>query len=169
MLECIASHASMTEQEASNIQPLNPAGLGKKISMAMLKGHVEPTVVYRAQYKTNRPLVVSLEKGDCDPAIIEIIPDVSPSTSGGDSNSTGRKSSAPGPGQSTGKTSLDSKWSPKCIGISHSAHSTENKKSSGKTVGDLNTNENILTSIAETESYRAESPSPSKFPSFAKC
>ena len=76
--------------------------------------------------------MVPMENEDSDPATVEIIPESSPSTSAGDSTSTGAKSSAPGPGISTGKTSLDSKWSSKHNVMSNSAQSSEHKKSAGK-------------------------------------
>jgi protein-serine/threonine kinase len=164
-----ASHASIEEEDIPTPQtPVSP-GLGKKISLAMLKGQVDPTVVHRANLKPNRPVVISIDKEVVDPARIDNVPGsapTSPSTSAGDSISTGRKSSAPGP--STGKTSLDSKWSSKHNVMSNSAQSSENKKSVGKhTVGDGGVNENILSSIAETESYATETPTPSEY--LCKC
>jgi protein-serine/threonine kinase len=163
--KCVASHASIAEVDIPNLQPSNSPGLGKKISMAMLKGQPDPTVVHRAQFRANRPVVISIDKEEFDPAVIEIVPGSSPSTSAGDSTSTGRKSSAPGLGQSTGKTSLDSKWSSKHNVVSNSAHSSENKKSGAKqAMAEAGIDENILCSIAEAESHAAEIPVPSKCP-----
>jgi protein-serine/threonine kinase len=134
--------------------------------MAMTKGQLDPTVVHRAQLKPSRPVVIPIDKEDFGPPVVEIVPGsipTSPSTSGGDSISTGRKSSVPGPGLSTGKTSLDSKWSSKHNAVSNSAQSSENKKSVGKyTIAEV-VHENLLSSIAEAEIHATETPSPSKY------
>jgi protein-serine/threonine kinase len=162
----VASQGSITEENVPDSKQSTPTGLGKKISMAMVKGQLDPTIVHRAQLKPSRAVVIPVNKEDLVPTVVENVPGsspTSPSTSGGDSTSTGRKSSVPGPGLSTGKTSLDSKWSSKHNAVSNSAHSSENKKSVGKhTIAEV-VHENILSSIAEAETSAAETPSPSKY------
>lgn len=84
----------------------------------------------------------------------------SPSTSTADSSTNTGKSSIPRPAESTGKTSLDSKFSTKSKGVSQ--HSSENKKAMSKqAAGEQVSNENVLTPIAEVETAE---PSPSKSP-----
>jgi protein-serine/threonine kinase len=124
--------------------------------MAILKGQLEPTVVHRTQFKS-RPSVISMDRG-----ILEITPEGSPSTSAGESSSG--KSSVPRPAESTGKTSLDSKFSTKSKGQSH--NSSENKKAVAKQItGEGGSNENPLTPIAEVENAETlEPPVPSKLP-----
>jgi protein-serine/threonine kinase len=122
--------------------------------MVLLKGQLEPTVVHRTQFKS-RPSVISIDKG-----VIEITPEASPSTSPESSTNSG-KSSLPRPGESTGKTSLDSKFSSKSKVISQ--HSSENKKVVSKqTAGEGGSNENNLAPIAEVESVETPEPVPSE-------
>jgi len=120
-----------------------------------MKGQLEPTVVHRTQFKS-RPSVISIDRG-----VIELTPEASPSTSTESSRNSG-KSSLPRPGESTGKTSLDSKFSSsKSKAVSQ--HSSENKKILSKqTTGEGGSNENPLTPIAEVEAPEAPEPVPSE-------
>jgi protein-serine/threonine kinase len=128
-----------------------PVSLTKKISMAILKP--PPTVVHRAQFKSRLSLI-SLDKG-----VLEFMPDVFSSPSSVESASVSAKSSLPGPGQSTEKTSLDSKFSnTKSAGASQ--HSWENKKGHPQHLNEGSPQDGGLTPIAETDSYIIECPSP---------
>jgi protein-serine/threonine kinase len=123
--------------------------------MVLLKGQLEPTVVHRTQFKY-RPSVISIDR-----SVAEIIPEASPPTSPESSSNSG-KSSLPRPGESTGKTSLDSKFSSKSKGISQ--HSSENKKVVSKqATGEGGSNENNLAPIAEVEGLETPGPVPSEF------
>ncbi|TVY83433.1 Serine/threonine-protein kinase cbk1 [Lachnellula suecica] len=142
----IVSNASFAEVDCST--PVNPPGIRRKFSLAF--GQLEPTVVHRAQFKS-RPSIISNDK--------EISPVGSPSTSTGDSSANSGKSSVPRPYESTGKTSLDSKFSTKSKGISQ--HSSENKKGIYKqATGEGGSNENALPPIAEIDIAEAPEPSP---------
>lgn len=133
---------------------VNPPGLRRKLSLALSKGQLEPTVVHRTQFKS-RPSIISIDN------VIEISPVGSPSASAGDSSSNSGKSSIPRPYESTGKTSLDSKFSTNSKGASQ--HSSENKKAVSKQVtGEGGSNENALTPIAEVEITETPEPIPSK-------
>jgi hypothetical protein len=117
--------------------PPEPSNV-RKISQLFI--HDEPTIVHRTQFKSR-------------PSLIE--PSTSPSTSNG-------KSSDPRPAQSTGKTSLDSKFSSKSIGIAQ--RSSENKKVMAKQLipGDFGSSTELsLAPIAEVEMADPE-PVPSK-------
>jgi hypothetical protein len=117
-----ASNTSHNEASPPMLQiPLN-AELSKKVSISFLRKPTTPTVVHRSQPKVR----LSLDK-----ELKEIAPEVSPSTSGeASTNTSGNsgKSSAPG-NNSTGKTSLDSKFNvpEKNASSSQSQHSTEKK------------------------------------------
>ncbi|KAG4420171.1 hypothetical protein IFR04_006734 [Cadophora malorum] len=128
--------------------PMSP--IRRFSAAAILKPHEEPTVVRRTQFKS-RPSLISLDKG-----VLEITPEGSPSTSAESSRNSG-KSSIPRPGDSTGKTSLDSKFSSKSkVG---SQHSSENRKVATKhtTVRDCCSSEiPILAPIVESQ----ETPEP---------
>jgi protein-serine/threonine kinase len=148
------SQASVSEVLSPSPPPSTRPGLGRKISAAIMKGQFEPTVVHRTQFKS-RPSLISIDK-----VLIEITPEGSPSTSAGESSSG--KSSAPRPGESTGKTSLDSKFSTKSKGISQ--HSSENKKIIARQMtGEGGSNENQLTTIAEVEICEEPEPVPSQY------
>lgn len=122
-------------------------------SAALLKSQLQPTVVHRAQFKS-RPSVISFDKG-----IIELTPEFSPSTSAESSSNSG-KSSVPRQ-QSTGKTSLDSKFSAKSKVASQ--HSSDNKKAAIKqAAAEGGSNENVLSPIAEVEAFEAPEPVPSE-------
>ncbi|KAF8866386.1 kinase-like protein [Acephala macrosclerotiorum] len=124
--------------------------MGRMFSTALLKGQLEPTVVHRTQFK-GRPNVISFDKG-----ITELTPESSASTSA-ESSINSAKSSVPRP--STGKTSLDSKFSAKSKAASQ--HSSDNKKSIAKqATGEGGSNENVLTPIAEVEMAEAPEPVP---------
>ena len=82
---------SATRDEPPIIRP--------KISLSYIAGQLEPTVVHRAQCKS-RPSMFSISP---DPINNENNKVSSDSSSGG-------KSSTPNPGESTGKTSIDSKY-----------------------------------------------------------
>ena len=151
----IVSNNSISDVDPALSPPASPGGLGRKLSMALLKGQPEqPTVVHRTKFKS-RPSVMSMDR-----EILEITPENSPSTSTRESSSG--KSSVPRPGESTGKTSLDSKFSTKSKGQSH--NSSENKKTVSKqTPGEGGSFESPLTPIAEVEHSEAlEPPAPSK-------
>jgi len=93
--------------------------------------------------------------------VVETSPEGSPSTSAGGSSINSGNSSIPRPGESTGKTSLDSKFSTNSKGVSH--HSSENKKAASKqATAEGGSNENVLAPIAEVESVEAPEPIPSK-------
>ncbi|KAM3077127.1 hypothetical protein ACMFMF_005041 [Clarireedia jacksonii] len=130
--------------------PPAPVSLTKKISMALLKP--PPTVVHRTQFKS-RPSLISLDKG-----ILDFMPDVFSLPSNVESTNNSAKSSLPGAGQSTEKTSLDSKFSnTKSAGVSQ--HSSENKKVHAQHVVKGSPDDG-LTPIAETDSYIIECPRP---------
>lgn len=144
----------MAEPRSASPQPSTSAQ-GRRFSMVLLKGQLEPTVVHRAQFKS-RPSVISIDRG-----VIEITTEPSPPTSPGSSSNSG-KSSIPRPGESTGKTSLDSKFSSKSKGVSQ--HSSENKKVVSKqATGEGGSNENTLAPIAEVECVETPEPVPSEF------
>jgi hypothetical protein len=121
----IASNASnASHNENPPPMPSNPPSLeiSKKVSLSFLRIPATPTVVQRSQPKS-RPSI--------DKEAAEILPEVSPSTSGeASTNTSGNsgKSSAPG-NNSTGKTSLDSKFNlpEKTASSSQSQHPTEKK------------------------------------------
>jgi protein-serine/threonine kinase len=118
--------------------------------MALLTSN--PTVIHRAQFKS-RPNLLSLDKGVLDSAVAA---DGSPSTS---LSSTGKSSTALRV-ESTGKTSLDSKFSMNSKGISQ--HSSEHKKLAEKKLAEHGgSTENPLTSIAEIDLQDPE-PVPSE-------
>ncbi|KFY80491.1 hypothetical protein V499_00669 [Pseudogymnoascus sp. VKM F-103] len=96
--------------------------LVKKVSMSFnnMRPSVQPpTIVIRSP--KSRPSL-SLEKG-----VLELTPEVSPSTSGEASGNSAGKQSAPARTNSTGMTSLDSKFSAGKMLSGHSSN-TENKK-----------------------------------------
>src|SRR5580700_4059273 len=137
--------------------PLNTE-LSKKVSISFLRMPATPTVVHRSQQKAR----LSLDK-----ELKEITPEVSPSTSGeASTNTSGNsgKSSAPG-NNSTGKTSLDSKFNvpEKAASSSQSQHSTEKKVTAKQPATEVLT-EGPLTPIQEQDMIEV-SPEPvhSKF------
>ncbi len=149
----VVSGASVAESRSLSPQPSTSAQ-GRRLSMVLLKGQLEPTVVHRTQFKS-RPSVKSIDRG-----AIEIIQDPSPSISPQSSSNSG-KSSIPRPGESTGKTSLDSKFSSNSKGVSQ--HSSENKKAISKqATGEGGSNENNLAPIAEVDCLETPEPVPSK-------
>ena len=103
--------------------------LAKKVSQSFARNNIPTTVVVRTQ-KSRPSIVGSLDKG-----VMELTPEVSPSTSGeANSNSCG-KQPVPAHTNSTGMTSLDSRMS---MGMKMlSGHSSENKK--GGVNGGMNT------------------------------
>ncbi|EKD15529.1 serine/threonine-protein kinase cbk1 [Drepanopeziza brunnea f. sp. 'multigermtubi' MB_m1] len=109
------SNASMAEAPPSPVS--SPA---RRLSAVILKCQLEPTVVHRTQFN-NRPSLISIDKGATD-----VTPEGTPSTST-ESRSNSGKSSVPRPGESTSKTSLDSKLSSQKYKMI-SQHSSENKK-----------------------------------------
>jgi protein-serine/threonine kinase len=149
----LVSNASFVEPELCS-PPVNPPGLRRKLSLALSKGQLEPTVVHRTQFKS-RPSIISIDN------VIDISPVGSPSASAGDSSSNSGKSSIPRPCESTGKTSLDSKFSTNSKAASQ--HSSDNKKAVSKqATGEGGSNENALTPIAEVETTETPEPIPSK-------
>jgi protein-serine/threonine kinase len=148
------SGASVAESRVPSPQP-STSPQGRRFSMVLLKGQLEPTVVHRTRFKS-RPGVISIDRG-----IIEITQEVSLPSSPESSTNSG-KSSIPRPGESTEKTSLDSKFSSKSKGVSQ--HSSENKKVVSKfATGEGCSNENNLASIAEVECLETPEPVPSEF------
>lgn len=92
---------------------------------------------------------------------MEISPEGSPSPSAGGSSIHSGKYSIPRPCESTGKTSLESKFSTNSKGVSQ--HSSENKKAMSKhATGEGGSNENALTTIAEIDNTETPEPIPSK-------
>lgn len=133
--------------------PAMPPNTARKLSMALLNSN--PTVVHRTQFKS-RPKLLSFDKSVLDQAL-----DGSPSTS---LSSTGKSSTAPRV-ESTGKTSLDSKFS--MISKAVSQHSSEHKKLAEKRLAEAGgSTENPLTSIAEVDLQDPE-PVPSKLYAFS--
>ena len=118
--------------------------------MALLNSN--PTVVHRIQFK-NRPKLISLDKATTGSTAV---PENSQSTS---LSSIGKSSNTPRV-ESTGKTSLDSKFSMNSKVVSQ--HSSEHKKLVEKRLVDAGGSaENPLTSIAEVDLQDPE-PVPSK-------
>lgn len=125
------SELTNVASSASNLESSSPISpqignvelareLVKKVSMSFnnMRPSVQPpTVVIRSP--KSRPSL-SLEK-----AVLELTPEVSLSTSGETSGNSAGKQSAPARTNSTGMTSLDSKFS---AGKMLSGHSSENKK-----------------------------------------
>lgn len=94
--------------------------LAKKVSQSFARNNIPTTVVVRTQ-KSRPSIVGSLDKG-----VMELTPEVSPSTSGEASGNSGGKPPAAAHTNSTGMTSLDSRMS---MGMKMlSGHSSENKK-----------------------------------------
>lgn len=156
-IQSSGSHTSAPEATLPS-PPTSPQGLGRIFSAALLKGQLEPTVVHRTQFKS-RPSVISFDKG-----IVELTPESTPSTSAESSRNSG-KVSIPRQ-QSTGKTSLDSKFSAKSKAASQ--HSSDNKKEKAATkqaAAEKGSNENALTPIAEVEALEAPVPVPVPVPS----
>ncbi len=148
------SNASVAESPSPVGSPV------RRFYAAVLKGQLEPTIVHRTQFKS-RPSVISVDKG-----VMEITPEGSPSTSL-ESGSNSGKSSVPRPGDSTGKTSLDSKFSSSKHKIA-SQHSSENKKIVIKQgTGDVSSNETSALLAPIVESLETPEPVPSilDFPS----
>lgn len=116
-----------------------------------------PTVVIRSP--KSRPSL-SLEK-----AVMELTPEVSPSTSGETSGNSAGKQSAPARTNSTGMTSLDSKFSAGKMLSGHSSN-TENKKATAtkQQVAEETIVNNSLMPISEVaqEVMIAPVPVPSK-------
>lgn len=118
------------------------------------------TIVHRVQLKS-RPSILSIS---FDNGVLEITPELS--TTSAESSSNGKssaKSSVPGLGESTGKTSLDSKFS--LIFKVPSQHSSEKKqtKAPKAMIVEGCSNENLLlTSIAEVDCLDTPEPVPSK-------
>jgi len=149
----VVSGTSVAEPRSPSPQT-SASAQGRRFSMVLLKGQLEPTVVHRTQFKS-RPSVMSIDRG-----VVEITQEPSPPISPQSSSNSG-KSSIPRPGESTGKTSLDSKFSSKSKGVSQ--HSSENKKATPKqATGEGGSNENNLAPIAEVDCLEAPEPVPSK-------
>lgn len=109
--------------------------------------------------------LVSLDKG-----VMGITSEGSPPTSTESSRNSGKSglSSPPRPGESTGKTSLDSKFYTKSSKLG-SQHSSENKKVAQKQeLGETGSGENLLEPIAEVDLSDAPEPVPSEY-FFSQC
>ncbi len=133
--------------------------LSKKVSLSFLRMTAPPTVVHRSQLKA-RPSLASFDQG-----AIDLLPEVSPSTSTETSGNSGKSSLPENHKHSTGKTSQDSKFSglPKNVS-GQSQHSSENKKMPFKQLAAEGSVESQLTPIQEIEAVEvAPAPVPSKF------
>lgn len=124
----VASSASNLEPSSSITPQIGNVELARelarKVSMSFnnMRPSVQPpTVVIRSP--KSRPSL-SLEKGV---VVMELTPEVSPSTSGETSGNSAGKQSAPARTNSTGMTSLDSKFSAGKMLSGHSSN-TESKK-----------------------------------------
>lgn len=140
--------------------------LAKKVSMSFARNNITPTVVVRSP--KSRPSVVgnSLDKG-----VMELTPEVSPSTSGEASGNSSGKQAAPARTNSTGMTSLDSKFSAGMKMLSGHSSGMENKKGfAGAIAKQLLPEESVvnngLTPISENaqEIHIEPVPVPSKYP-----
>ncbi|KAL3419052.1 Serine/threonine-protein kinase cbk1 [Phlyctema vagabunda] len=150
----LSSSASKYAVSTPSVSPSN--GLNKKLSISYLKGHLEPTVVHRSQFKS-RPSVISQEK-----IVVEVKEESPPSSAGDSSNGKSSKSSGdPRPSQSTGKTSLESKVSTKSKVAS--PQSSENKKLIPE---DGESPEGSLAPIAEVDTPLPPTPEPEPTPTF---
>lgn len=121
--------------------------LAKKMSMSFnnMRSSVQPTVVVRSP--KSRPSLVSLDKG-----VMELTAEVSPSTSGETSgNSAGKQSGPARTTNSTGMTSLDSKFSAGMKMLSGHSSNTESKKAlvAKQLLAEETTVNNSLTPISE--------------------
>lgn len=116
-----ASNASHDEVSA----PLSPSsGLSKMVSFTLPRMPVPPTIVHRTEMK-GRPSLPSIDGGV---SLVEITPDVSPSTSAGTCGNSGKSSVPENHNNSTGKTSQDSKFSLLAKKVSgQSQHSSQKK------------------------------------------
>lgn len=121
--------------------------------MALLKGHLEPTVVHRTQYKV-RPSVLSADHGLIDVRVHEYTP-LSPPLSNESSSNSGN-SSLKRLAESTGQTSLDSNKK------SLKSHHSSEKKTHQVTAANRGSNDGLLTSIAEVELIAPPEPIPSE-------
>jgi len=122
LTESAMSSASHTELSTKETYHGNLSASEHKLSAALLKGQLEPTVVRRAQFKS-RPSIISF---DAEKGVIEIAAQGSAISSPASSTLSGPM---PRPGASTEKTSLDSRFS--IIQSRASSHtSSENKKTS---------------------------------------
>lgn len=122
--------------------------------MAILK--TPPTIVHRTQFKS-RPSLISVDKG-----VLDFMPEAPTPASSAESTSNSGKSSGPDAKQSTQKTSLESKFSQKSVGISQ--HSSENKKATPKvkTQAESNSADGVLTPITEGDNIECPQPVPSE-------
>ncbi|TGO51637.1 hypothetical protein BCON_0157g00180 [Botryotinia convoluta] len=147
-----SSSIALEDDYAPLSPPPESVALGKKISMALLKA--PPTIVHRTQFKS-RPSLISLDKG-----VLEFIPDAPTPPSSAESASNSGKSSGPDAKQSTQKTSLESKFSQKSVGVSH--HSSENKKVMQKNMNqaEVSSAEGVLASITEGDNVECPQPVP---------
>jgi hypothetical protein len=157
-----ASASNASQDEVST--PLSPSsGLSNKVSILFLRMPIPPTVVHRSELKT-RPSLISINTGA---GLVETVQEISPSTSAETSVNSG-KSSVPennaNSGNSTGKTSQDSKFSLLAKkGSGQSQHLFENKKTVVKQPPAEAPLETTLMPIQEAEMTVAFSePVPSK-------
>lgn len=152
----LGSSIALEDDYAPLSPPPESVALGKKISLALLKA--PPTIVHRTQFKS-RPSLISLDKG-----VLEFMPDAPTPPSSAESASNSGKSSGPDAKQSTQKTSLESKFSQKSVGVSH--HSSENKKMMSKNMNqaEVSSAEGVLASITEGDNVECPQPVPSMFP-----
>jgi hypothetical protein len=138
--------------------------MARKVSMpSFLKPSNQPTTVVIRTPKP-RPDIVSVDKG-----VLEITPEVSPSTSGEANTSSGGKQSATtGRTKSTGVTSLDSKFSvgAKTLSGHSSGHTAKAKENKLLAAEETIVNNGTLTPINEVAHEVVEIlpvPVPSKF------
>lgn len=119
-----AIEASNTSRDET-ITPLSPSGgISKRVSFSFLRMPIQPTVVHRSQLRA-RPSLMSIDKGV---SLVEVVPDVSLSTSAETSGNSGKSSVPENHNNSTGKTSQDSKFSQLAKVSAQSQHSPENNK-----------------------------------------
>ncbi|TGO56295.1 hypothetical protein BOTNAR_0226g00070 [Botryotinia narcissicola] len=147
-----SSSIALEDDYAPLSPPPESVALGKKISLALLKA--APTIVHRTQFKS-RPSLISLDKG-----VLEVMLDAPTPSSSAESASNSGKSSGPDAKQSTQKTSLESKFSQKSVGVSH--HSSENKKVMQKNMNqaEVSSAEGALASITEGDNTECPQPVP---------
>jgi protein-serine/threonine kinase len=156
--------ASNPSHEEASPPPSLSSGVTRKVSLPFLRTPMPPTVVHRSQLKA-LPSLMSIDKGM---SVVEILPDISPSTSAETSVNSGKSSGPETHNNSTGKTSQDSKFSQLAKKVSgHSQHSSENKKTAVKQLPGYGSVETPLKPIQEVEVIEVvPEPVPSKLPSY---
>jgi hypothetical protein len=152
--------ASNPSYEETSTVTLPSSGLSKKLSLSYLRMSLPPTVIHRSQHKLRHSLL-SVDKGA---GVVEVVPDISPSTSAEISVNSGKSSNPETENHSTGKTSQDSKFSQMAKKMSgRSQRSSEGKKTAVKQAAEEVSMEAPLKPIIEIEAVEiAPEPTPSK-------